>query len=67
MRLYRWRMHCLCHARAHQVNAGAYIHGWPAWLSLANDQVYGDQNADNIRPACQNWIDMAAIWLRSLA
>ncbi|MGI6635755.1 MAG: alpha/beta hydrolase [Christensenellales bacterium] len=54
--------------RAHQVNAEVHIYmDGPHGLSLANDQVYGDQNADSIRPACQNWIDMAAIWLRSLA
>ena len=66
---YRWRMPCALPAlRAHKVNAEVHIYmDGPHGLSLANDQVYGDQHADSIRPACQNWIDMAAIWLRSLA
>ena len=54
--------------RAHQVKAEVHLYmDGPHGLSLANDQVYGDQHAGNIRSACQNWIDMAAIWLRSLA
>ena len=34
-------------------------------LSLADDQVYPEGDV-NIRPACREWIDMAARWLREL-
>ena len=34
-------------------------------MSLANDQVYAPDDA-NIRPECQEWIEMAARWLRAL-
>ena len=34
-------------------------------LSLANDQVYPEGDG-NIRPECQEWIEMAARWLRGL-
>lgn len=34
-------------------------------LSLASDQVY-PSGADRIRPECQEWIDLAARWLRQL-
>ena len=34
-------------------------------LSLASDQVY-PAGADRIRPECQEWIDLAARWLRQL-
>lgn len=45
--------------------AHLYMEG-PHGLSLANDQVYGEAGKPNIRPACQNWIDMAAAWLNAL-
>lgn len=34
-------------------------------MSLGNDQVY-PPDEENIRPECQEWIDMAARWLRAL-
>lgn len=34
-------------------------------MSLSNDQVYPPDHA-NIHPECQEWIEMAARWLRSL-
>ncbi len=34
-------------------------------LSLANDQVYPEVD-ESIRPECQEWIEMAARWLRGL-
>jgi len=34
-------------------------------MSLSNDQVYPPQEK-NIRPECQEWIDMAARWLREI-
>ena len=34
-------------------------------MSLGNDQVYPPDH-ENIRPECQEWIDMAARWLREL-
>ena len=53
--------------RKHRVKAEAHLYmEGPHGLSLANDQVYGEATKQNIRPACQNCIDMAATWLNAL-
>ena len=36
------------------------VHG----LSLSSDQVYGPDKAGRIRPECQEWIDLAARWMK---
>ena len=47
---------------------GFELHIWQRGghgMSLGNDQVYAPEDG-NIHPECQEWIDMAARWLREL-
>ena len=37
------------------------VHG----LSLGSEEVY-PRGGENLRPECENWIDMAARWLKAL-
>lgn len=53
--------------RAHKVRTEVHVYmDGPHGLSLADDQVYGPDRMANTRPACANWIGMAATWLKSL-
>jgi hypothetical protein len=53
---------CQRAARTSGQRRGAYIHGWPAWAVAGQRRGVWRPDADSIRPACQNWIDMAAAY-----